>query len=86
MLVVEPASNARRRFQLHHQSTSRSRQLNLVVGTGAEATVGRTVSANCTDWTYSTTAPDKAYGNKPPSSAIRANETLLFEIALLAVQ
>jgi hypothetical protein len=30
--------------------------------------------------------PNLAYGNNPPSSAIRANETLLFEISLLAVQ
>lgn len=30
--------------------------------------------------------PNLAYGNNPPSSAIRANETLLFEIELLSVQ
>ena len=30
--------------------------------------------------------PDLAYGNNPPSSAIRANETLIFDVELLAVQ
>jgi FKBP-type peptidyl-prolyl cis-trans isomerase FkpA len=30
--------------------------------------------------------PDLAYGNNPPSTSIRANETLLFEVELLAVQ
>jgi FKBP-type peptidyl-prolyl cis-trans isomerase len=30
--------------------------------------------------------PNLGYGNNPPSSAIRANETLVFEIELLAVQ
>jgi FKBP-type peptidyl-prolyl cis-trans isomerase len=30
--------------------------------------------------------PNLGYGNNPPSSAIRPNETLLFEIELIAVQ
>lgn len=30
--------------------------------------------------------PNLGYGNNPPSSSIRPNETLLFEIELLAVQ
>jgi FKBP-type peptidyl-prolyl cis-trans isomerase len=30
--------------------------------------------------------PNLAYGNNPPDSRIRANETLLFEIELLSVQ
>lgn len=30
--------------------------------------------------------PDLAYGNNPPAASIRANETLLFEVELLAVQ
>jgi FKBP-type peptidyl-prolyl cis-trans isomerase FkpA len=108
----------------------------LRVGTGTEATSGRTVAVNYTGWVYSTSAadnkgqqfdtsigrqplvtvagssqtiqgfssalvgmrvgglrrvvipPNLAYGNSPPpnQSTIRANETLLFEIELLAVQ
>lgn len=101
----------------------------LRVGTGAEATTGRSVSVRYTLWVYSTTAPDNkgnqlqsgpfnfvvgqgaiagfsmgvngmrvgglrrvvvppnlGYGNNPPSNDIRPNETLLFEIELLAVQ
>ncbi len=30
--------------------------------------------------------PDLAYGNNPPSSAIRANETLVFDVEVLSVQ
>ena len=34
-----------------------------------------------------TIPPNLAYGNSPPSgSSIRANETLIFEVELLAVQ
>ena len=102
----------------------------LRVGTGAEATTGRSVSVRYTLWAYSTTAPDNkgnqiqsgpytfvlaqggaipgfvmgvngmrvgglrrvvvppnlGYGNNPPDASIRPNETLLFEIELLAVQ
>jgi FKBP-type peptidyl-prolyl cis-trans isomerase len=105
----------------------------LRVGTGAEATTGRSVSVRYTLWVYSTTAadnkgnqlqsgpfnfvigqsgaggaiagfsmgvngmrvgglrrvvvpPNLGYGNNPPDPSIRPNETLLFEIELLAVQ
>jgi FKBP-type peptidyl-prolyl cis-trans isomerase FkpA len=102
----------------------------LRVGTGAEATTGRTATVRYTGWLYSTTAaenkgtqfdsgtfsftvgqgviqgfsmgvngmrvgglrrvvipPSLGYGNNPPpNSPIRPNETLLFEIELLAVQ
>jgi FKBP-type peptidyl-prolyl cis-trans isomerase len=101
----------------------------LRVGTGAEATTGRSVSVRYTLWVYSTTAadnkgnqlqsgphtfvvgqgviagfsmgvngmrvgglrrvvipPNLGYGNNPPDASIRPNETLLFEIELLAVQ
>ena len=102
------------------------------VGTGTEATAGRTASVNYTLYHYSATATDNkgggiqsgtappfviggnqviagfsqatlgmkvggfrraiippglAYGNNPPSgSGIAANETLVFEIELLAIQ
>ena len=101
------------------------------VGTGAEATTGRTVSVNYALYHYSATAaenkgagiqtgpfsfqvggtqaiagfsqatlgmrvgclrraivpPNLAYGNSPPAnSGIQPNETLVFEIELLAVQ
>ena len=101
------------------------------VGTGAEATAGRTASVNYALFHYSASAPDNkggaiqsgpfsfqvggsqaipgfsqatlgmrvgglrravvppnlAYGNNPPpGSGIQANETLVFEIELLAVQ
>lgn len=101
----------------------------LRVGTGAEATTGRSVSVRYTLWVYSTTAadnkgnqlqsgpfdfvvgqgaiqgfsmgvngmrvgglrrvvvpPNLGYGNNPPDPSIRPNETLLFEIELLAVR
>jgi FKBP-type peptidyl-prolyl cis-trans isomerase FkpA len=103
----------------------------LRVGTGAEATSGRSVSVRYAGWLYAPTAvdnkgsqfdpggvlnftvgtgvvagfsmgvngmrvgglrrvvipPSLGYGNSPPStSIIRPNETLLFEIELLAVQ
>ena len=101
----------------------------LRVGTGAEATTGRSVTVRYTLWVYSTTAadnkgnqlqrgpftfvvgqgaipgfsmgvngmrvgglrrvvvpPNLGYGNNPPDSSIRPNETLLFEIELLSVQ
>ena len=102
----------------------------LRVGTGAEATTGRSVSVRYTLWVYSTTAadnkgnqidsgpfnlvvggpgsipgfsmgvngmrvgglrrvvvpPNLGYGNNPPDNRIRPNETLLFEIELVAVQ
>ena len=111
--------------------------VDLRVGTGVEASNGRSVLINYTGWAYSTTAadnkgakfdstldpgrtpypfvypgnfiqgftmglqgmrvgglrrvvipPNLGYGNNPPpnQSTIRANETLLFEIELLAVQ
>ena len=101
----------------------------LRVGTGAEATTGRSVTVRYTGWIYSTTAadnkgtqfdsstinvtvgqgviqgfsmgligmrvggarrvvipPNLGYGNNSPGAPIRPNETLLFEIELLAVQ
>ena len=102
----------------------------LRVGTGTEATIGRSATVRYTGWLYSPTStdnkgtqfdagqftfivgqgvvpgfsmgvngmrvgglrrvvipPNLGYGNNPPpNSPIRANETLLFEIELLAVQ
>lgn len=101
----------------------------LRVGTGAEATVGRSAAVRYTGWLYSPTSadnkgtqfdagqftftvgqgvvpgfsmgvngmrvgglrrvvipPNLGYGNSPPAGIIRANETLLFEIELVAVQ
>lgn len=103
--------------------------VDLRVGTGAEATLGRNVDVRYWLWPYSaggvdnkgaqlqtgtfsftvgtgvvqgfsmgTTGmrvgglrrvvvpPNLGYGNNPPSADIRANETLIFEIELLAVR
>lgn len=111
--------------------------IDLQVGTGAEATNGRTVIVNYTGWVWSATGPDNkggafdsslspgrtpfsfvlgtgnviqgwhrgipgmrvggirrliippdlAYGNNPPAGgSIRANETLIFDVQLVAVQ
>ena len=106
--------------------------IDLRVGTGAEATNGRSVAVVYTGWTYVAGAtdnkgarfdggnysfvlgtgnviqgwhrgilgmrvggqrrliipPDQAYGNNPPpnQNIIRANETLVFDVELIAVQ
>ena len=110
--------------------------IDLQVGTGTEATNGRTVTVNYTGWIWSASGadnkgaqfdtslqpgrtplafvlgtgnviqgfhrgvlgmrvggrrrivipPDLGYGNNPPTTAIRANETLIFDVELLAVQ